>query len=183
MALVATLAALGAVAAVAIVVLELRQHEQRDSLRAALEVLTHLDVEWSSEEMSKSRGAAASALLQARPSHDVDDILDFFDQVAYLVQRGALDTETVWYRFYWPMANYWFASQDYVAKVRQEDPDTWNNLDPVMAELTAIELQRRKHTSADGKPTAEQSRRFFNDEIDAGQCSDDADADARRTPL
>ena len=170
------------VGALAVAVVELRQRNQLDSLRASLDVLTHFDVEWSSDDMSKTRAAAASSLLQLRPSQDVDDVLDFFDQIAYLVERGAIDEDIAWYRFYWPMANYWFASQDYVSQVRRDDPDTWSNLDLVMKRLVAVELNRRKHTSPDGKPTAEQSRRFFNDEVGAGQCSDDSD-DAQRTPL
>ena len=179
MALIAMIVAL---TAAAVAVFDFHQRNQRDSLSVSLDVLAHFDAEWGSDEMGKTRSAAATSLLQMRPSHEVDDVLDFFDQIAYLVQRGAIEEEIAWYRFYWPMANYWFASQDYVSQIRREDPDTWSNLDGVMSRLIAIELRRRKHTSADGKPTAEQSRRFFNDEVDAGACDEEAD-NAQRTPL
>ncbi len=160
-----------------------QQRAQRDSLRASLDVLARFDVEWASEDMTKARSAAAASLLAQHPTAEVEDVLDFFDEIAYLLQRDVVDIELTWYRFYWPMANYWSASRDYIAKVRHEDPDIWENLEKVVSTMTAIERDRRKHSSPDGKPTAEQTRRFLQNEVDAGQCTDESDEETQRTPL
>jgi hypothetical protein len=181
--LAALIVALAAAGSAAVVVRELREQTRRETLRASVDTLAHFDAEWTSEDMAGVRGAAASSLLEKRLSRDIDDVLDFFDEIAFLIDRGAVDEETVWYRFYWSMANYWFASQTYVERVRQDDPEAWSELRQVMPRLAAIEMRRRRHASADGKPTEAQERDFLNDEVDAGQCSEETDDDVQRTPL
>ena len=95
---------------------------QRVLFNTGLDSLWHFDAQWNSDGMLDARSAAAAALLDGRPSHDIDDVLDFFDQIALLSIVAALDEEMVCYEFYWPMANYWFASQEYIRQVQREAP-------------------------------------------------------------
>lgn len=165
------------------VVSQVRQDTQRVLFNTGLDTLWHFDAQWSSDAMLDARNGAAAALLDGRPAHDIDAVLDFFDQVALLLKRGALDEEMVCYELYWPMANYWFASQDYVRQVRRTAPRSWEQLENVMARLVAIEARRKQLTPDDAVPTKAQMREFLTAEVATGECAPDQDADTRKTPL
>jgi len=180
-AIVASIAALAATATSILTFRYLREEATHVQLTTRLDSLWHLDAQWTSGDMADTRSAAAAALLDAHPTPDVDAVLDFFDNIALLLQRGALDEEMVWHQFYWPMANYWLASQDYVRRARRDDPVLWQDLEGALPRLTAIEARRRR---SDGQaiPTPAQIRDFLTAESDASECSEDDD-EARRTPL
>jgi predicted membrane-bound mannosyltransferase len=184
-ALAALAACATAVAAIVVAVTTLsqvRQETQRVLFNTGLDSLWHFEAQWNSDEMLEARSAAAAALLDGRPSHDIDDVLEFFDQIALLLNRGALDDEMVCYEFYWPMANYWFASQDYARQVQQEAPGAWEHLKAVLPRLTTIEARRRKRTAEAAIPSKAQIGEFLAAEVRSGECEDD-DAETRKTPL
>ena len=181
-ALAACVTAVAAIGVVVTTVSQVRQETQRVLFNSGLDSLWHFDAQWSSDGMMDARSAAAAALLDGRPSHDIDDVLDFFDQIALLLNRGALDDEMVCYEFYWPMANYWFASQEYVRQVQHEAPGAWEQLAGVLPRLTAIEARRRKRTAEAAIPTKAQIGEFLAAEVRNGECADD-DSETRKTPL
>ena len=181
--LAAMAASIAAVAAVATSVLTFRfvkDEAAHVQLTTRLDSLWHLDAQWTSGEMADARSAAAASLLDSHPTPDVDEVLDFFDNIALLLQRGALDEEMVWHQFYWPMASYWMASQDYVRRARKDDPVLWQDLEGVLPRLTAIESHRR-HSDGKAIPSAAQIHDFLTNESSTGECSDDDEA--RQTPL
>jgi predicted membrane-bound mannosyltransferase len=161
---------------------QVRQETQRVLFNTGLDSLWHFDAQWDSDGMLDARSAAAAALLDGRPSHDVDDVLDFFDQIALLLTRGVLDEEMVCYEFYWPMANYWAASQEYVHQVQRDAPGAWQQLAAVMPRLTTIEARRRQRPPAAAVPTRAQIGAFLTAETHNSECTDEDD-DTRKTPL
>ena len=181
-ALAACATAVAAVVVAVVIVSQVRQETQRVLFNTGLDSLWHFDAQWNSDGMMDARSAAASALLDGRPSHDIDDVLDFFDQVALLLRRGALDEEMVCYELYWPMANYWFASQEYIRQVQRDAPAAWEQLASVIPHLTTIEARRRQRTSEAAVPTKQQIGEFLAAEVRNGECADD-DAETRKTPL
>jgi hypothetical protein len=129
--------------------------------------LWHLDDRWNSAPMTESRRNAAASLLAAHPTTDVDDVLDFFETVGVLVHRQVLDPELAWDAYYWPLAHYWAASETYRQTVREaEGSTTWQELDTLVHDLTAIEA--RKRGAAPGAPsivpTPAQTKAFLKDE-------------------
>lgn len=160
------------------VVIQVRRQSELSRFNAGLASLWQLRAEWSGEEMLDVRGGAAAALLEGRGSDDVDAVLDFFDEVAFLMRRGAVDEELVWYQFYWPMVHYWAASRGYAGEVRQREPTAWAQLDAMMPELLAGEARRTGRSTEDVMPGRAAMREFLEGEV--GACADD---DARRTPL
>ena len=156
---------------------------QRLVFATALDSLWRFDGQWNSDAMSDARSAAAAALLSGRPTQEVELVLDFFDQMALLVSRGALDDELVWYQFYWPMTGYWFASQDYIQELERDDPMRWEQLRAVIPRLVAIEAQRRMRTTADAVPAPAQIRDFLTSESEGGACQDEQDESVRKVPL
>ena len=182
-ALAASTAALVAAASAGMTLWYLREQAAHVELTTRLDSLWHLDAQWTSGDMADTRSAAAAALLDARPTPDVDAVLDFFDGVALLLQRGALDEEMVWHQFYWPMANYWLAGQEYVRRARKDDPVLWQDLEGALPRLMAIEARRRRRGVDQSTPTPAQIRDFLAAESRTGECSEDDDTEARRTPL
>jgi hypothetical protein len=180
-ALAATLAAVAALLTAVSIFRQVRQETERSRFSTGLESLWQLTEEWNSAAMDDARSNAAAALLAGQPTADVDEVLDFFDELALLVDRGALDAEMVCHQFYYPMANYWFASQDHVHEVQRDDPEAWRDLDKVMARLVAIEARRKRRTAQEVVPSAAQIRNFLMDEQGDGECTDDTEAP--KTPL
>lgn len=161
---------------------QVRQETRLLLFNSGLDSLSHFDAQWNSDGMMDARSAAAAALLDGRPSHDIDEVLDFFDQIALLLKRGALDEEMVCYEFYWPMANYWFASQEYIRQVQRDAPAAWGPLTDAMPRLAAIEARRRKPTAETSVPTKAQIGEFLAAEARTGECAED-ESETRKTPL
>jgi hypothetical protein len=181
-ALAACATAIAAMVVAVAVVSQVRHETARVLFNTGLDSLWHFDAQWNSDGMLDARNAAAAALLDGRPSHDIDDVLDFFDQIALLLNRGALDEEMVCYELYWPMANYWFASQEYIRQVQRDAPAAWEQLASAMPRLRTIEARRRKRTAEAAVPTKQQIREFLSAEVHSGECAED-DAETRKTPL
>ena len=182
-ALAASLTALIALATSVMLFRQLRSDTQRILFNTALDSVWRFETQWNSEDMADARSAAAASLLAGRPGRDVEVVLDFFDQIALLANRQALDDEMVWYQFFWPMANYWRASQDYAAEIARDDPLRWEQLGTVMPRLAAIEARRRKHDADAAVPTPAQVKDFLASESEGGECDEDDDAEARKMPL
>lgn len=184
--MVAVAAGVAATAALVIalsVAAHVRQDTQRIVFTAGLDTLWHFQDQWNSDAMFDVRSGAAAALLDGQPTRDVDDVLDFFDQLALLLNRGAVDEELVCYEFYWPLANYWFASQDYVGQVRRKAPHSWEHLEHVVGRVLAVEARRRHLTKADVVPATAQIQEFLTAEATAGECVPGDEAEMRQTPL
>ena len=181
-ALAACVTAIAAMIMTITTVSQVRQETQRLLFNAGLDSLWHFDAQWNSDEMMDARSAAATALLDGQPSHDIDEVLDFFDQVALLLKRGALDEEMVCYEFYWPMANYWFASQEYIRQVQRDAPAAWDQLAVALPRLAAIEARRRTRTAEASVPTKAQIGEFLAAEARNGECAED-ETETRKTPL
>lgn len=182
LALAALLVAVAAVATAVSVFWEVRQQTQRDRSGMQLDALSRLTEEWNSADMEDLRSSAAGALLDGAPTPDIDEVLNFFDWLALLLNRGMLDEEMVWHEFYWPMANYWFASQDRVEEVHRGDPMAWQDLGSAMSRLVGVEARRKQKTSGTAVPSESQMREFLMDEAgDEGECAE-GNGD-RQTPL
>src|SRR5262245_17817052 len=181
MALAATVAALAAVAIAVGIFRQMRQDGETSRFAIGVESVWHLEQMWDSPDMLDTRQGAATALLDGKPNDDVAAVLDFFDMVALLVKRNVLDREVVWHAFYWPMACYWTASQDYIASVHARDPLAWQDTKRVISELRAIEAHKGGSASRNVSPSSSDIANFLRAE--RGDDDDSAEANSRRTPL
>jgi hypothetical protein len=182
-ALAATVAALAGIVIALSAVSQMRSVERENHFVAGLDALWRLDGDWHTPEMGDIRSQAAGALLASQSSDDIATVLDFFDEVAFLLDRGVLDEDMVWYRFYQPMTDYWFASKDFVRQMRKQDASMWAHLDKIIDRMLAQQARRRNRATDDVKPSKAQIREFLNGELGQGQCVEGEDADARRVPL
>lgn len=180
LAVAALVTAVAAMVTAVAVVVQVQKQSELSRFNAGLASLWQLRSEWNGDDMLDVRSAAAEALLDGQGGDDVDAVLDFFDEVAFLMRRGAVDEELVWYQFYWPMVHYWAGCREYAGTVRQKDPTAWEQLDAAMPTLLAIEARRRGGSAASVTPDRAAVRDFLQGEVGDSACSDD---DARRTPL
>lgn len=180
LAVAAMLIGLAAMVTAVAVVMQTRRQGELSRFNAGLASIWHLRGEWTGEEMLDVRAAAAEALIEGRGGDDLDAVLDFFDEVAFLMRRGAVDEELVWYQFYWPMVHYWAAAQGYVSAVRATEPTAWEQLEAAMPALLANEARRTGRSGETSMPDRGGIREFLDSEAGGAACADD---DARRTPL
>jgi hypothetical protein len=122
---------------------------------------------WQSEPMyPRIRGGAASTTRsildnkrEGRVSHinmaHVDDVLDFFETVAFLTKRKSIDFETTHHTFFWPMASYWVIHKDYFLLEQGKAAAAWCEYSNLMQQLLAKEKE----------PSHEDARDFFGDEL------------------
>lgn len=177
-AIAAIASAIAALAAVATAIVAYRQTRQASGLAKstadqALELakfnaeflsVQHLDTQWQSQRMTEMRRSAAKALLQGKPNLDLDQILDFFEEIARLVKRGILPTETAWHAYYWPIANYWAVSSAYAQKTRSDEGATWNTLPDMIAAMREFEATESKRPLNQIAPSKTQTAEFLEDE-------------------
>ncbi len=179
--LMAVVAAMVALVTSGLLAWQLREDGRRARLSANVESVWHLSDQWNSGAMLDVRSAAATALLAGKPTADVDAVLEFFETLALLLRREAVDEELAALQFSWPLANYWAASRDYVRPRQGDQPSVWEDVGALMTRLTAVVAQRRRHGVADLQPSAEQMRQFLLDEQGTDECDDDTQPE--KTPL
>lgn len=121
------------------------------------------DEYFNGKEFLNVRSAAAKALLE-KPNDQIDDVLDFFDTVGYLVRVGALDKEMAWHTFFHWVRAYWYASKDYVAETRLKEPTVWEDFDQLYHKLMRLEAKKQKKRSLDLVPSIEEMKTFLNQE-------------------
>ncbi|MFN8628159.1 MAG: hypothetical protein U0587_19585 [Candidatus Binatia bacterium] len=178
--LLAALASLAAVVTAGLVARQVREEARlsRESMR--VELLWHLTDRWNSAEMGDIRGAAAGALLAGNANTEVGAVLDFFEQIGSLIQRGVLDEESAARSFYWPLANYWAACATYAQQIQRDDPSTWQTIPSLVQRLGEIEAQRKRRGGKSVGPSADETQQFLRDEQGQTECVDESEAE--RTP-
>lgn len=179
--LLAGIAALAAVATAGLVAWQIREQARAAHAAAGLESLWHVDEQWNAPAMLDVRSAAASALLARKPTVDVNTVLDFFDELVLLMDRGALDEELTALQFYWPLANYWAASAEYVRQVQRDEPDAWEKVAGLLKRLASVEAHRRERPLTEVLPSPDQVHQFLLDEQGSDECTDD-DSENGKTP-
>ena len=129
-----------------------QQLNQATQFGLSVATLEHLEDEFESPRMWKTRREAAAALLRHQETRAVDDVLDFFETVALLVHRDALDPEMVWNTFYHWIDGYGRTSDPVTAQERQKHPVEWKEFDALREQLERIEIAKlgaRQATSPD----------------------------------
>lgn len=118
--------------------------QQVAAAHAALGVATleHLEEEFADQRMRATRREAVKALLKHKETRAVEDGLDFFETVALLVHRDAVDAEMVWNTFYYWIDGYAQASDPVTAEERQRHPDEWKELDTLRVQVGQIEVAK-----------------------------------------
>jgi hypothetical protein len=142
----------------------------------SVDVLLRLDAHFNSPDMKAIRRKAASFLLQRFQSHvllpddqhkcrvALDDLLDFFEGIAFLsFRKGTPDPESVWCFFFGYIDYYLHAAKEHIQQAKKDDPMQWQELIRFHDQLISIE--RKHHRKGYETPDEDQLRRFLEDEM------------------
>ena len=111
----------------------------------------------------KSQRVKASRDLQQGRVLEAEPILDFFETMALLLRRGALDTEIVCHTFFYWIDNYYEACKGFIEERQVSDPLVWKDLPLFVAKLRAFESKQlggKPHLP----PTADRIAAFLAEE-------------------
>ncbi len=104
------------------------------------QAMLELNKEFYGGKISERRRSAAKKLLlnQSAP-RELEDILDFFTDIAIMTERGALDKNLVYDMYSYWMIYYWEIAQDVVKEGRKKDPEGWKVLERLVVKLAKDE--------------------------------------------
>jgi hypothetical protein len=143
-----------------------------------VDALLRLDTHFNSPDMKDVRRKAASFLLWQRFNPHLvlpdtqnkcrialDDLLDFFEGIAFLsLRKGTPDPESVWCFFFGYIDYYLHAAKEHIQQAQKDDPMQWQELIRFHDQLISIE--RKHHRKGYEPPEEDQLRRFLEDEAE-----------------
>ena len=112
--------------------------KRRERFKMGIDLILKLGEQFDSEEKRKSRSEGAKDLAQndiAR-SMEVDDVLDFFEDVGFLLRRRAIDLEAVDTFFAYWLEAWWRATTRY--RSDKASPTTWKNVERMATKLEEV---------------------------------------------
>jgi hypothetical protein len=121
--------------------------------------------EWDTPQMQQVRAKACRSLKARGDGDDIADLLNFFEELGFLVHQGALDSNTAWAMFSDWALPYWRAAGYYVKVDQDRDPTYWENFEHLNKTLLDIEAARRKKSVAEVQPTDEDVEKLFEGEF------------------
>jgi hypothetical protein len=131
---------------------------------AQVQHLLQLDQRYSQEPMVGYRKQYADKRIRSEsegPFPEVERLLDFFETVALLVNRGYLKDTDVWETFSLDIFSLYADAHDTIEQDRKDDPTEYSNLVPLLNSLQAIEKERG---GSAGKPSKEDLAEFWASE-------------------
>ncbi len=109
------------------------------------------------QRVKASRDLLSGRVLEAEP------ILDFFETMALLLRRGALDKEIVWHTFFYWIDHYYEACNDFISERQLKDPLVWKDLTALVTSLRAFQAEQ-VGSSSYKPPTPDQIAAFLAEE-------------------
>jgi hypothetical protein len=164
------IAAMAALLTSLVAVAALWYESKRWRFSMGIDLYMKLEERFNSDLMHKTRKAAARALLSdhVRPGTPdqtaLEDTLDFFEMIGFLVSRGALDDKMVWHGFFNFIHPYWLSARGYIEDQRTIDPTVWVDLDQLHRRLLSVEKNERKCSDADLAWSKDSLRAFLQTE-------------------
>jgi hypothetical protein len=134
---------------------------RRARFNQSIDLLFRLESDFFGPAKKLQRVKAASDLLSGQ-FLEAEPILDFFETMALLLRRGALDKEIVWHTFFYWIDHYYEATKDFIAARQRADPLVWKDLVSLISTLRAFQADQA--TVSYHPPTPEELTRFLKEE-------------------
>src|SRR5882672_6247220 len=154
--------------AVLVAVWQLRVQGRLTRYTTGFDALWKLTAEWDSPRMERVRRAASKAIANDQETPDIEDVLDFFELVGLLVERGVVEDELAWNQFYHYLAHYWRLTRDYIERIRRDEPTIYENVVALVQHFDDIEAKRSRRPATAIVPTPEELSEFVADEQRVG---------------
>jgi hypothetical protein len=127
------------------------------------------------ENYQRRRNSAAlsclSHLEDRNPDAEVENVLDFLDDVAFLVRTGVVTRTTVWHEFYHWIRLYCQAAREHIVERRKEEPAVWEYLCWLYPRLNRLEKKKYSRTYKEELPE-DKLKKFLKEEL--YECSDES---------
>jgi hypothetical protein len=107
--------------------------------------------------------AKACRDLQLGNTLEAEPILDFFETMALLLRRGALDEEMVWHTFFYWIENYYQALLPAILERQKTEPLVWRDFLTLVKKVEGLQA-RQLRIGTLPKPTSEQVAAFLAEE-------------------
>lgn len=115
-----------------------------------------LDDYFESEDMRNTRSRAAKKLKGSKTqlessafaSAEIDDVVDFFEGMGFLVQGGQITPEVAHHAFHYWIEGYYLATKQYVEAKRQDRPAQWEFVEGLYRATLQVEQERVKRYGA-----------------------------------
>lgn len=136
-------------------VVQLRDQRTVARLTSARDTLWHFNQGWDKLESPRKRlneEFKAGKFDPSAYSSDAHDILNFFDGLAYMANKGHITDHMTWNWFYDDAYAVWTELRTYVERERAEDPLSWIEIDSWLARLEKIEAEEQRRGSTREEP-------------------------------
>lgn len=118
------------------------------------------DDDFNSDDTRRKRSKAANDLktnqMQLRDenfkSDALEDILDFFEGIGYLMQGDEITPEVAHQAFYYWIEVYCSITREYVEKVQRKNPTAWECVKGLLQLTTEVEKERLKKLGRNWEP-------------------------------
>jgi hypothetical protein len=152
-------------ALVAIFVIWIESRRHRFSM--GLDLILRLEDQFRTERMYVNRRKASLAFQAnhcADAVNEIDEIIDFFEGVGFMVSRGALNEKIVWTFFSSYLFRFWHFAQEYIEQERKRDTTLWSEFIKLYHTLVKIQLGVRWKCGTGLKLSEEDYRQFLQEE-------------------
>lgn len=157
-----------AVVAILIAVIAIIVESKRFRFSIGVELISKFNDRFYNSDFCKKRKQAAKCLSKGLPvtskASAVDDILDFFEEIAFFTKRGSLDKKVVWFFFFSYLYRFFGLAKDYIEQERRIDPTIWTTASWLYFELMRFESADRRRLGAKLHLTDEDLRKFVEEE-------------------
>lgn len=124
---------------------------QRTKYTLSLDVIHRINDRFDAPRFRKIRKQAAASLKANSPGYEVAEVLDFLDEIGFLVcDRNAIDRRTAWNMFYYWVDGYCTNAKNYIDVTQTiEGTTVWANIKTLYDELKRIEQSEDPDSESD----------------------------------
>ncbi len=127
----------------------------RARARTCIDTIQRLQDQFSTERMYNNRRVAAEAFRRGEindATDAIDEIVDFFEDVAYYEQEGFIGARDAWTHFFSYLYRFYHFCHDYIEENRTRDITVWQGFGILYLKLYRIEIKdRKKQTKLRGR--------------------------------
>jgi hypothetical protein len=117
----------------------------RTGLVQAADLMMRFEQNFFGPDKVKQRSLAAQNYLKDPNDYlEMEDILDFFETIAMLTRKGALDLYMVWHTFDYWIERYFAVAAPYIRARQLEEPGVWEDLSWLVPKLAKMRGAKEK---------------------------------------
>jgi hypothetical protein len=115
----------------------------RARFNQSVDLLFRLENDFFGGDKVKQRALAAqNYLANSQDFTEMEDILDFFETIAMLTRKKALDLYIVWHTFDYWIERYYAIAQPFIKARQTRDPGVWEDLEWLAPKLAKLQSKK-----------------------------------------